>query len=103
MRRDADKKQSYLDARPSNLPLHNKLKSPSIQYYKMTSMATIRLASNAKAVPVLGFGTGTALYNQDTVKSVANAIKAGFRFIDSAEVYANEESTGGFCSLFSLR
>ncbi len=59
----------------------------------MASIATIRLAGNPKALPILAFGTGTALYNQDTKAAIAVGLKAGFRFIDSAEVYANEQHT----------
>ena len=45
-------------------------------------------------VPWLGFGSGTALWQQDAAEQVSNAIKAGFRHIDTAQMYANEESVG---------
>lgn len=54
---------------------------------------TVRLPSGLE-LPRLAFGTGTALYNSDAAKQVTMALNSGFRFIDGAEVYANEESMG---------
>lgn len=54
---------------------------------------TVRLASGLE-LPRLAFGTGTALYNSDAAKQVTMALDSGFRFIDGAEVYANEASMG---------
>jgi hypothetical protein len=58
-------------------------------------MATLPIPLNdGTSIPWLGFGSGTALYNQDATASVAQAIKAGFRHIDAAQMYQNEESVG---------
>lgn len=54
---------------------------------------TVRLPSGVE-LPRLAFGTGTALYESDASKQVTMALQAGFRFIDGAEVYANEEHMG---------
>ncbi|CBQ71328.1 related to oxidoreductase, aldo/keto reductase family [Sporisorium reilianum SRZ2] len=54
---------------------------------------TVRLASGLE-LPRLAFGTGTALYNSSAAKQVEQALHAGFRFVDGAEVYANEQSAG---------
>ncbi|GAC94248.1 hypothetical protein PHSY_001819 [Pseudozyma hubeiensis SY62] len=54
---------------------------------------TVRLPSGLE-LPRLAFGTGTALYNSDAASQVTMALNAGFRFIDGAEVYANEASMG---------
>ncbi|TKY87520.1 hypothetical protein EX895_003534 [Sporisorium graminicola] len=54
---------------------------------------TVRLASGVE-LPRLAFGTGTALFKSSAAKQVEVALNAGFRFIDSAEVYANEDSAG---------
>jgi aryl-alcohol dehydrogenase-like predicted oxidoreductase len=46
-------------------------------------------------LPVLGFGTGTAWFrknNGELERAVANALTAGFRSLDSAEVYGNEDA-----------
>ena len=58
----------------------------------MTSL-TIPL-NDGTTMPWLAFGSGTALWQQDAAEQVANAIKAGFRHIDTAQMYANEESVG---------
>lgn len=57
------------------------------------SIETITL-NNHIEMPVLGFGT---LYLNDEVgiRCVADAISLGYRLIDTATVYGNEESVGG--------
>ena len=44
-------------------------------------------------MPRVGFGT-YLIANDDTQATVANAIEAGFRHIDTAEGYQNEEGVG---------
>jgi len=58
-----------------------------------TSIETITLNNGIK-MPILGFGT---LYLNDEVgvSCVADAISLGYRLIDTATVYGNEESVGG--------
>jgi len=58
-----------------------------------TSIETVTL-NNGVAMPVLGFGT---LYlNGDLgVRCVSDAISLGYRLIDTATVYGNEEAVGG--------
>ena len=60
---------------------------------------TVRLPSGVE-LPRLAFGTGTALYNSSAAQQVAMALNSGFRFVDGAEVYANEESAGEGISAF---
>lgn len=58
-------------------------------------MATLPIPlNNGTTIPWLAYGSGTALYNQDASKYVTAAIKAGFRHIDTAQMYANEEYVG---------
>jgi diketogulonate reductase-like aldo/keto reductase len=59
----------------------------------------IRLASGAE-LPRLAFGTGTALFGTNATQQVTIALDAGFRFVDGAEAYANEESAGEGISSF---
>lgn len=63
-------------------------KSPSNE----TSIGTVTLNNGVK-MPVLGFGT---LYLNDElgVQSVADAISLGYRLIDTATIYGNEEAVG---------
>ncbi|SNX87818.1 related to oxidoreductase, aldo/keto reductase family [Melanopsichium pennsylvanicum] len=55
---------------------------------------TVKLPTSGHELPRLAFGTGTALYNSAASKQVTMALNAGFRFVDGAEAYANEESAG---------
>ena len=58
-------------------------------------MATLPISLNdGTNIPWLAFGSGTALYGQDASTQVENAIKAGFRHIDTAQMYSNEDSVG---------
>ena len=55
-------------------------------------METITL-NNHVEIPVLGFGT-FQLKGQNCVDAVSNAIQNGYRLIDTAEAYGNEEAVG---------
>jgi len=58
-----------------------------------TSIETVTL-NNGLKMPILGFGT---LYLNDEVgvRCVSEAISLGYRLIDTATIYGNEESVGG--------
>jgi len=45
-------------------------------------------------IPNLAFGTGSALEGKDAQDAVKAALKAGFRHVDTAQAYSNEESVG---------
>lgn len=49
--------------------------------------------SNGLAMPVIGFGTWP-IGDRDAEKMVAAAIETGYRLIDTAEMYRNEEGVG---------
>lgn len=54
--------------------------------------------SNGTRMPGFGFGTWQSASGSETADSVACAIKAGYRNIDTAEAYHNETSVGeGIC------
>ncbi len=55
-------------------------------------METIKLSNNVQ-VPSLGIGT-FMISPEDTEKSVYSAIKYGYRMIDTANAYLNEEAVG---------
>ncbi|KAF7800274.1 hypothetical protein EIP86_011521 [Pleurotus ostreatoroseus] len=58
-------------------------------------MATLPIKLNdGTTIPWLAFGSGTALYQKDAAQSTTAAILAGFRHLDAAQVYRNEESVG---------
>ena len=49
---------------------------------------------NGLEIPVVGFGTWKTPDGDDAYDSVSEALKAGYRHIDTAAVYGNEESVG---------
>ena len=51
------------------------------------------LLNDGNRIPLIGFGT-YKLLDQDGVQSVANALNNGYRLIDTAAVYKNEEAVG---------
>jgi diketogulonate reductase-like aldo/keto reductase len=53
----------------------------------------IKLNDNT-TIPLLAFGTGTALFNRDTQDMVTAAINTGLTHLDGAQVYKNEDSLG---------
>ena len=48
---------------------------------------------NGNQMPMLGLGT-FRVENDDTCKAVKHAIESGYRSIDTAKVYGNEEQVG---------
>lgn len=54
---------------------------------------TVRLA-NGVEMPQLGFGTWKAEDGQECYEAVLTALKLGYRHIDTASIYKNEESVG---------
>lgn len=45
-------------------------------------------------IPIVGFGTWQMPNDENTSKIVENAINVGYRHIDTASLYGNEESIG---------
>ena len=50
--------------------------------------------NNGVEIPVLGFGTWKAANGEEAYQAVLAALKAGYRHIDTAAIYQNEESVG---------
>jgi diketogulonate reductase-like aldo/keto reductase len=70
---------------------------PPMAAFKTPAAATsvaggVRLASGC-TMPVVGFGT-YKLKNHEVAKPVLSALKAGYRLIDTAQVYENEKGVG---------
>lgn len=55
--------------------------------------ATFTLANGVK-IPVIGFGTWQVKDGDEAYYSVLEALKIGYRHIDTAEAYGNEEAVG---------
>lgn len=64
------------------------------------SVPTVSLNDKKTTVPWIGFGTGTALYNGDATKPVVVALQAGFRHLDGAQMYGNEDTLGAGLAQF---
>lgn len=56
-------------------------------------MNTVTL-HNGVEMPAVGFGVFQIRDYDECVESVVNAIKAGYRLIDTAQSYGNEEAVG---------
>ena len=50
--------------------------------------------NNGVEMPILGLGTWQITSGKEAEGAVLNALKAGYRLIDTAEIYGNEESVG---------
>jgi 2,5-diketo-D-gluconate reductase A len=59
---------------------------------KENSIPSVKL-NNGISMPMLGFGTNT-LKGSLGVRSVSDAISVGYRLIDTATIYGNEEAVG---------
>lgn len=59
---------------------------------KGTTMQTIKLSNGVK-MPILGYGT-YQIPNNQAQRCVEDAISVGYRLIDTAQAYANEEAIG---------
>lgn len=60
----------------------------------MNSIQDSYVLSNAVKIPCVGFGTWKMVEGKDTVDAVLAAIDCGYRHIDTAYAYRNEESVG---------
>ena len=60
----------------------------------MKSITDCYKLSNGVEIPCVGFGTWQATDGDVAVSSVLSAIEAGYRHIDTAQAYGNEESVG---------
>ena len=58
----------------------------------MTAIPDITL-NNGQRIPQLGFGV-FLVKPDDTVAAVSTALQAGYRHIDTAEMYGNEQEVG---------
>lgn len=64
----------------------------SIPDINVVEITTVKLNNGVK-MPILGFGT-YALRGEVCQQSVADALAAGYRLIDTAKIYGNEEEVG---------
>lgn len=60
----------------------------------MNSLTDTYTLHNGVEIPVLGYGTWQVTDPSEAVEGVKAAVKAGYRHIDTAQMYKNEESVG---------
>ena len=60
----------------------------------MNSMKDTYTLSNGVKIPVIGFGTWQVQNGPEAVSSVQSALELGYRHIDTAQGYGNEQSVG---------
>lgn len=60
----------------------------------MLNLKSTHILSNGVEIPCVGFGTWQTPNGEEAVSSVEEALKIGYRHIDTAAVYKNEESVG---------
>jgi diketogulonate reductase-like aldo/keto reductase len=66
---------------------------PAKATYNSLSMEELKLNTEAK-MPAIGFGTWQLQQGREAEQSVAAALDAGYRLIDTAKIYGNETSVG---------
>lgn len=59
-----------------------------------TSLTSTYKLNNDTQIPVIGFGTWQAENGEQAYNAIKWALEAGYRHIDTAKVYENEESVG---------
>ena len=57
-------------------------------------MIPTRKLNNGTTIPVIGLGTSQMKTPQETVEVIKTALSVGYRLIDTATMYGNEESVG---------
>ena len=60
----------------------------------MNSLKDTFVLSNGVKIPCVGFGTWKIPGDETVVNAVKEAIKAGYRHVDTAAIYFNEEGVG---------
>ncbi len=60
----------------------------------MSTLTDTFTLSNGIKIPKVGFGTWQVPEGQTTYNAVTNALNEGYRHIDTALAYGNEESAG---------
>ena len=68
-------------------------KSKSAKSINTDNMFSVKL-NNGVEMPAIGFGTWAIADGSDVVEAVKTAIECGFRHIDTASFYKNEEGVG---------
>ena len=60
----------------------------------MEERMDFRILNNGSFVPSIGFGTYKTGTSEETEQAITNALQAGYRLLDTAAYYDNEEAVG---------
>lgn len=60
----------------------------------MNSLTDSYKLLNGVKIPCIGFGTWQVESGEEAISSVLSALKIGYRHIDTAQMYENEQSVG---------
>ena len=79
-------------------PLHQESSNPHILIEQLTEMSasttkTITL-NTGKLIPAIGLGVYRSAPGEETYEAVLSALSAGYRHIDTAQIYRNESDVG---------
>ena len=66
----------------------------------MSGLTDRRPLLDGREIPVFGFGCYNS-YGEEITKAVAAAVETGYRYIDSAARYANEDAVGAALRQFA--
>lgn len=67
----------------------------AISFPRVQQILDLRTATRGLSIPILGFGTWNLSHeNHNASKAVSHAIQVGYRHIDCATAYGNEEDVG---------
>ncbi len=61
---------------------------------KLSTDGRAHVLADGNEIPLLGLGVGQVPHGQETEDSVRWALEAGYRHVDTAQAYGNEESVG---------
>lgn len=67
---------------------------PSTSAHKLTSASSTVALNDGNAIPVLGLGVFKAEAGEACKAAVLSALNQGYRHIDTAQIYQNEEAVG---------
>ena len=66
------------------------------------NLQSTKLLSNGKEMPVLGLGVYKMTNREETIEAITKALQVGYRAVDTAALYYNEEEVGEAMSISSF-
>src|SRR2546422_8901194 len=76
--------------------------APEVSAAMALTMESRTTLNDGSKIPVLGLGVWQAASGKETRKAVSSALESGYRLIDTAKMYVNEQAggdAGGGCGI----